>query len=334
VRRGADRLRLGFDVRDGALLETEEDTAAIEVFVAPDEDERQVIVDERGLDPYDLDSALDPDEISRVEFVHDRVALIWKRPRSAVPDAELHFDVSSLGLFLAPDRLLVVLAEGPHPFGAKEFRGVRSTTDVVVRLLLQTVRQYVGHLKVIRQLSVDLERKISSSMENRYLIQMFGLGESLTYYLNAIEANGAVLGKLRAGVERGAFPKADPDLLEDLTLENQQCARQAQIYSSVLSGLMDARGTIVNNNMNVLLKNLTLINVIFLPLNLIASVLGMSEFSVMTSGTDWRLAYGLFGAAMVLLGWVTWRVLQRVIDPERARRPGALRNPPGVPPVG
>ncbi len=31
---------------------------------------------------------------------------------------------------------------------------------------------------------------------------------------------------------------------------------------------MDARGNLVNNNMNTLLKNLTLINVVFLPLNL------------------------------------------------------------------
>lgn len=253
------------------------------------------------------------------------MAIFWKRPKSATLDTQLRFEVSSLGLFLSPDRLLVVLAEGPHPFGAKEFKGVSSLTDVVVRLLLQTVRHYVGHLKVIKQLSVDLERKISASMENRYLLQMFALGESLTYYLNAIEANGAVLGKLKTGVERVAFAKPDPELLDDLTLENQQCARQAQIYSSVLSGLMDARGTIVNNNMNVLLKNLTLINVIFLPLNLIASVLGMSEFTSMTRGLDWRLAYGLFGLAMVALGWVTWQVLLRVIDPERVRRTAPRR---------
>ena len=74
-------------------------------------------------------------------------------------------------------------------------------------------------------------------------------------------------------------------------------SRQADIYSSVLSGLMDARGTIVNNNMNVLLKNLTLINIVFLPLNLIASIGGMSEWSMMTQGLDWRISYSLFSSA-------------------------------------
>lgn len=270
-------------------------------------------MDVQGLDPYDLESALDPDEISRVEFAGERMSLIWNRPKNATADRQLRFEVSSLGIFQQPDRLLVLLADGPHPFAAKEFKGVSTPNDIVLRLLLHTVRHYVGHLKVIKQLSVELEAKISASMENRYLLQMFALSESLIYYLNAIEANGAVLGKLKARV--------DPGLLDDLTLENQQCARQAQIYSSVLSGLMDARGTIVNNNMNVLLKNLTLINVIFLPLNLIASVLGMSEFSMMTGGMNWRLSYTLFAAAMAFLSWITWRILVRVIDPERVRRP-------------
>ncbi|MCX7635003.1 MAG: hypothetical protein N2Z74_04580 [Syntrophales bacterium] len=86
------------------------------------------------------------------------------------------------------------------------------------------------------------------------------------------------------------------------------------MYSSVLSGLMDARGTIINNNMNVLLKNLTMINVVFLPLNLIASMGGMSEWSMMTKDIDWRISYAAFSLAMVVIGCLTWWLLVKVID--------------------
>jgi magnesium transporter len=68
---------------------------------------------------------------------------------------------------------------------------------------------------------------------------------------------------------------------------------------------MDARGTLVNNNMNVILKNLTMINVIFLPLNLIASIGGMSEYSFMTRGIDWRVSYALLAVAMFFIGGFT-----------------------------
>ena len=111
--------------------------------------------------------------------------------------------------------------------------------------------------------------------------------------------------------------------LDDIALDNAQCARQAQIYSSILSGLMDARGTMVNNNMNVLLKNLTLINVVFLPLNLIASIGGMSEYSILTKKFDWRISYSIFFVGMVALGWLTWLLLVRSLDAsQRARERG------------
>jgi len=60
--------------------------------------------------------------------------------------------------------------------------------------------------------------------------------------------------------------------------------------------------------MNNLLRKLTLINVVFLPLNLIASIGGMSEFSMMTAGTSWWVSYPLFllamglGAGLMVLG--------------------------------
>ena len=252
---------------------------------------------------------------------------IWKRPKNASSDQQqVRFDVASIGLFLHRDRLVVIMREDVTPFSAKEFQNAISPVDVLLRILLHTVHHYLGHLKVIKQITVELGSKISTSMENRYLLQMFALSESLIYYLNAIEANGAVLAKLRANAERLALPKQDVEFLHDLILDNQQCARQAQIYSTILSGLMDARGTIVNNNVSVLLKNLTLINIIFLPLTLIASIGGMSEFTMMTRDIDWRISYSLLALGMVLLGWATWLALVRILDKRQARQAKTRRR--------
>ena len=143
---------------------------------------------------------------------------------------------------------------------------------------------------------------------------MFSLGESLIYYHNALETNLAVLAKLHTASDKLKLTPEQITLLDDVIIENQQASKQAGIYSTVLSGLMDARGTIINNNMNVLLKNLTLINVVFLPLNMIAGMGGMSEFSEITKGLDWKISYGLFSLAMLVLGWFMWWWLQKVLD--------------------
>jgi magnesium transporter len=318
-------VKASFELKNGSIVPATDERASILVYATPDDQEKQQLIQTLQLDPYNLESALDPEEISRVEFTLDRVSLIWKRPRSASFDQQLRLDVLSLGLFLHQDKLIVIMSEEAIPFSAKEFQGVSSSVDVLLRFLLYTIRHYLGHLKIIKQLTIELESKISSSMENRYLLQMFALSESLIYYLNAIEANGAVLIKLRAAAEKLGLSKERIEFLDDIMLDNQQCARQAQIYSTILSGLMDARGTIINNNMNVLLKNLTLINVIFLPLNLIASILGMSEFSMMIHGVNWKLAYLFFSLGMVVVGWTTWLILMWTLDKQQRKQANPKR---------
>jgi magnesium transporter len=259
--------------------------------------------------------------------------MIWKQPRPVSIEEEIRFEVSSVGLFLHHSNLTMIIGQGSIPFPAKEYQGVDSSVDVLLKYLFSTVRHYLGHLKAIKQITVDLESKIGASMENRYLLHMFALSESLIYYLNAIEANGAVLLKLAARAERLGFTKHQEDFLDDIVLENKQCARQAQIYSTVLSGLMDARGSIINNNMNVLLRNLTIINVVFLPLNLIAGIGGMSEDTVMTQGIDWRLSYLLAFLAFGVFGWLTWVFLLRYINKGqkmRRRRRTDVNDPVAV----
>jgi magnesium transporter len=319
-----------FEIRNDMLTSVVAETAPIAVFSSPGQKEIQEIIETLGIDRYDLDSALDPDEISRVEFTPDRISMIWKQPKQVSVDQALRFDVFSAGLFLDQSTLTMISADDILPFPAKDFQKVGSPTDVLLRYLFYTTRHYLGHLKAIKQITADLESKVSSSMENRYLLQMFALSASLTYYLTAIEANGAALLKLAGRAERLGFSKQQIDFLDDIVLENKQCARQALIYGTVLSGLMDARGTIINNNMNVLLKNLTLINIVFLPLNLIASIGGMSEYSMMTNGMHWKLSYFLFSLAMILIGWLTYFFLVRYIDRSQRVPTGQRRSLKGI----
>lgn len=299
-----------YSFRNGVVHCSDEATAPICVYSAPTPQERDELRNNLGLDDYDLDAALDPEEIPRLEFgEHGCANIIWKRPKNVSIGAQLRFDVSSVGMFMRPDRLVMVTADEQMDFGEREFRGVHNLNDFLLKQLLHTVHHYLGHLKVIKQINAELGSKISVSMENRYYLQMLALSESLIYYIDGIEANAAVLGKLRGASHRLSLDEKQQDSLHDVVLDMQQCARQAGIYSSVLSGLMDARGAIINNNVNTLLKNLTLISVIFLPLNLVASIGGMSEFSVWTAGLDWRLSYTLLLVGMAISGWLTWRII-------------------------
>ncbi|HSV55564.1 MAG TPA: magnesium transporter CorA family protein [Magnetospirillaceae bacterium] len=302
-----------FEITAAGLSESADGRGNIMIASAPDEQAQALLKEWFRLDDYDVGSMLDPDEIPRLEGSGGRMYLIWKSPESATVSGTIELGINTLGICLDRERLAFVRTSGGVSFSDREFRGIRNPQDVMLAVFQRTIRHFVAHLKFIRQLGLELEKKISVSLENKHLLQMFSLSEDLVYYQDAIEGNAAVLSKLRGVAENFGFEARQRELLDDVILENAQAARQATIFASVLSGLMDARGNLVNNNMNVLLKNLTLINIVFLPLNLIASIGGMSEFTMMTEGSDWRFAYFLFSITLVLIGCGIWVFMKKVI---------------------
>jgi magnesium transporter len=150
-------------------------------------------------------------------------------------------------------------------------------------------------------------------MENRNLLLMFSIEKSLVYYINAISANGRVIERLKTNAKNVQTTGLTPELVEyvdDLAIENAQCLEQSQVYANVFTGLMNARASVVSNNLNVLMKRLTVINVVFMPLNVIAGICGMSEFTMMTHGVAWPIAYGIFVLGLTVIGLTTYWMLR------------------------
>ncbi len=307
-------MKTGYKIENATLVPCDADQAAIVVYLEMTEVEKAEFLRMYDIDPSDLDGVFDADEVPRVEFFDDKVFVIWKHPDNVQPGRTMLFEVSSLGILATSSKIIFIVPRGTLSLTGKEFKKVSSLMDCLLRVLLLCVHHYQGHLKAIKLVAQDLQAKLVTSMENRYLLQMFSLGESLVYYHTAIEGNHTVLGKLRGAVDRLRLTAEEVELLDDVMIENQQAGKQAGIYTAVMSGLMDARGTIINNNMNVLLKNLTIINVVFLPLNLVASIGGMSEYTQFTASLDWRVSYGLLSLGMVALGWGTWWILRHVTE--------------------
>ncbi len=46
----------------------------------------------------------------------------------------------------------------------------------------------------------------------------------------------------------------DQELLEDVIIENKQAIEMTEVYSSILSGMMDAFASVISNNLNIVMK--------------------------------------------------------------------------------
>jgi magnesium transporter len=303
-----------YSLQNGHVRPCSRGEGNIRWYSVSNEEDRQEMFSTLDFKKYDLESSLDPDELSRIEFDEDATILIFKQPRRAIVKDGIRFEVSSVGIFLEPDRLTFVTAGDPIEFGPKPLHHDVDLKGVVLRFLYRTVHHFLDHLKVIKMITSEIQAKIDSSMANVYLVQMFSLAESLIYYRNSIESNEGLLTRMQAAATKLKLTDRQSEYLSDILIENRQSIRQAAIYTEVVSGMMDARSNIVNNSVSTLLKKLTLINVIFLPLNLLAGIGGMSEYSAMTEGIPKWASFSLFCLAMCALGWLGWVLLVRFFD--------------------
>lgn len=291
---------------ENRLAETEDNAAPVIVCIAPVEAEKKWLIEENKIDEHTLNSALDPDELARLELEPEHIAMIFKRPKNYSSEDDFLFKVESTGLFLFRDRLVVVLREEYPIFEGRTFQKLASLHDLLLKILYRAIFHFMNHLRVINEISGELERHISRSMENKYLLNMFTLEKSLVYYLNAINSNAKVMDRLKANAAKVGFLPESLEMLDDVLIENSQCYEHASTYSTVLSSLMDARASIVSNNLNVLMKTLTLITIgIMLP-TLVVSIFSMNvRIPLAQHAYAFWVILGLAGlsASLLVLVW-------------------------------
>lgn len=295
-----------YELRAGRVVETDADGAPVLLYQSPDEEERRYLTESLKIDEHTLTSALDPDELSRLEFEPEHCALIVKQPRNYSAAEQFLFRVTSMGLFLFKDRLVIVVSESDPLFDSRTFNGVQSTIDVMLRLINESIGHFLRHLKVVNMVSEELEHKISASMENHYLLNLFSLEKSLVFYLNALHTNGVLISKLKNNRTKIGIQNEQLEFLDDISVENDQCYKLAEIYSNVLSGLMDARASIVNNNLNVLMKTLNIITIGIMVPTLVVSMFSMNvKMPLQDMENVFWLIMGLAiaSAAGVMLFW-------------------------------
>lgn len=265
-----------YKIVDNKLVENGTEDSPVSVFVCPDDKERKYLIEELKIDEHNVNSALDPNELSRVEFDENHAVIIIKRPKRYSSEDNFIFKISSIGIFIFPKKIVVIRAEDASIFDNREFQKVRSLQDVVLRIIRRCIMHFEEHLQVLQSISDELEEKINLSMENKHLHNMFNLEKSLVYYLKSISANSRVVEKLKASVAKLDFTPENIEYLDDLAIENNQCFEQANTYSQVLSNMMDAWVSIVSNNLNILIKKLTFVMISIMVPTLVISMFSMN----------------------------------------------------------
>jgi len=295
-----------YNIVDRRLVEAQNGEGLLSIYISPDEHEKKHLVDTLKLDEHTLQSALDPDELSRLEFEPEHIALIFKRPKSYSHDDQFLFRVASTGAFLFKDRLIIVVSEDVPLFDTNQLMRISTPGFLLLKLLNRSIVHFLAHLKIIAAISDSLQDKINTAMENKSLIDLFTLEKSLIYYLNSLNSNSMVLEKMKTNSSKIGFGIEELEFLDDTIIDNSQCYKQAEIYSNILASLMDARASIVSNNLNVLIKILNIITIAIMVPTFVVSAFSMNvglPFQTHPLAFYIVMALALVSVLMFLLVW-------------------------------
>ncbi|MGB9720150.1 MAG: magnesium transporter CorA family protein [bacterium] len=298
-----------FEIVHNKIVETEKETAHIHYCINPDDSEKKLLVENYKIDEHTLVSALDPNELARLEFEPEHIAIILKRPKKYEARDQLLFKVPTVGIFVFKKFLIIVSAEDITLFDGKLFSNVSNLNELLLKIIYRSIHHFVDHLKVINLITDELEQKINRSMENRYLINMFSLEKSLVYYLDAIHSNSMLIEKIKHNATKFDLSQELLELIDDITIENNQCYEQAQNYSEILASLMDARASIVSNNLNILIKVLNIITILLMVPTMVVSVFSMNvPLPLQGHPYAFWIILGLSGLSVLTVIFIWWRL--------------------------
>ncbi len=301
-----------FSVFEGRIAHVETGEIPVDVYTIPTHEEQRYLTEELGIDEHTLASAMDPEETPRIEFEDEYTVIIIKYPRNYSPEDHFLFRVTSMGIFLFPNRVVIVNDDEIPLFMGKTASKVYTVQDVLLRTLTQIVRHFQSHLRAIMMCREEIESQMGEGDDSESLMDMFILEKSLVYYVNALSGNRRVLERMSLSMSKFNFTEDNSELLEDLQIENHQYLDQAQVNSQVLSNLVSTRSNLIDNNLNVLMKNMNAIVIAISVPTFFTGVFGMSEFTMMMNPViPWYVSFPLFLFAMIGVGFFVYWLVQK-----------------------
>ncbi len=251
-----------------------------------------------------LKAALDTYERSRIETDENYTMILVNIPTVEHSAQEL-YNTIPLSIIVTKENVITVCSEDTpvlHPFAAgkvKDFFTYKKSR-FILQILYRIATLYLQYLSIIDRTSDEVENKLHKSTKNHELIELLKLEKSLVYFTTALRSNEAVLEKLFRYDFIKKYPD-DSDLLDDVIVENKQAIEMANIYSGILSGMMDAFASVISNNLNIVMKVLAIITVVMAIPNIIFGAFGMnvSAAGIPLSQNPWGFAI-IVGATTVL----------------------------------
>ena len=245
----------------------------------PTEEDQHELEEKFNIPDYFMSDISDTDERARYEYDDGWMLIILRIPYVKEIRSRTPYTTVPLGIIHKRDVTITVCFYETNmmidfvSFQQKRGEGFTDHVDMIFRLFLSSAVWYLKRLKQISMLIDKAKRNLDREVNNESLIGLSRLQDSLTYFQTSIRGNETLLSKLKFKLQ---IDELDADLIEDVNIEMTQARETTLIYSNILESTMDTYQSIINNNMNTVMRTLTSVTIIMMIPTLITSMFGMN----------------------------------------------------------
>ncbi len=235
--------------------------------------------------PFDFfQDSMDIDEQSRFEREDGVDLIVLNAPirNKDESEHEAHYITVPIGIISIPDAIITISAyESPilNYFLNRNIKGFDPANqhDFLLRIFDKTIYYFLVYLKRINHQRNQYQKELYHSSRNTELAKMLNLQKSLVYFATTLRDNDQLMMKIkRTDFIHIKDDEEASDFLDDILIDNKQAREMADVYTNILNGTMDAFASIISNNLNIVMKNLTSVTIVLMVPTLVASFYGMN----------------------------------------------------------
>ena len=267
---------------NGGLKETPDFSPSCWInLVEPSTTELESVLSHSPQVPRDfLTDPLDAGERPRFDYEDEASLIIVHVPMPVDDDEVTPYRTVPLGIiFFARSVITVCSARTPVTAAfLDQIRRVCPPSDqyrFAFRLLWHAGVLFLRYINDIHQRTVVLEGELHKSISNELLLKLLQIEKTFVYFTTSLKADTIALARANTARQL-SLSEDDRDSLEDAMVEYQQALETATVHANILNGTLDTFASLINNNLNNVMKYLTAATIMLAAPTLIASLYGMN----------------------------------------------------------
>ncbi|HBC4231485.1 TPA: magnesium transporter CorA family protein [Staphylococcus aureus] len=281
--------------------------------VEPDREEIENLMEQYNIPEDFIRDPLDSEESSRIEYDEDTgysLIIIDLPIVNSTNRSVLSFVTIPLGIIIG-NGIIVTVCDAENEFLEnlpKRDINLKFHSRFALEILTTIADHYNRNLRLLNKSRIRIEKELKNNITNKQLFKLMEVEKSLVYFLAALKGNDTIIKKLFRLPAIKRFEE-DEELLEDLIIENNQAIETTELHQRILESITTSYASLLSNDMNTIMKTLTLFTVLLTLPTLVFSFFGMNVPLPIDdhSYISWIIVVGISLILVVIVSIFLWR---------------------------